>query len=481
MLTFNQQAMELLHSDHLTEALHLLLQAETHIQALPPSTAVLKMKSVTFNNLGCFYKRVGQLQKALEYLYFALDIDANSVTDRTNLAGTHLNICAIMSQTGQHREALKHALEALQLLQGPEASTTRVIAHHNAAVELEYLALTQQAVEMYKAGIQAGKECLDPEHPLLTSLQKCYYAALSKIERPGEKKRFASVTPVPAKSTGFQKTRKPPRRSASKDTYGSKPNSSPNDRTVYSRSFDEREGWLGTLVSEEHRRKARPKPRRAAPGLQLLPLGVTAPFPSSTLSVPTHSQAPIHLRPALLTLGEKLHKRPFQVVNILSTEVSPWKSQLYLAFRIHQSRKTLFKPQSNGRKDVEKRAQAAIQALEQLKKVAAAETWRPVLPRPPISGLKVGFGRAKKGKVSRLDTIPEAIADSGARVVVILKVQTWFRSMLIQHGYRKQLRSILRLQAWVRMVQTRRLYVSIVSAVQLIQAWWRLTSAGTRI
>jgi hypothetical protein len=57
----------------------------------------MKLRAVTFNNFGCFYKRRGKLHAALQYLAKALKIELTS-EEVDNPAGTHLNLCATLSQ-----------------------------------------------------------------------------------------------------------------------------------------------------------------------------------------------------------------------------------------------------------------------------------------------------------------------------------------------------------------------------------------------
>jgi tetratricopeptide (TPR) repeat protein len=88
---------------------------------------------------------------ALTYLENALRIE-KTLENNKDLADTHLNICAIFSQLGNHVEALEHVLTAIVLLQGDllyhhaadEASkleklSAMVVAYHNLAVEYEHL------------------------------------------------------------------------------------------------------------------------------------------------------------------------------------------------------------------------------------------------------------------------------------------------------------------------------------------------------
>ena len=111
-----------------------------------------KLRAVTFNNFGCFYKRRGKLHAALQYLAKALKIEL-TCQEVDNPAGTHLNLCATLSQLGRHGPALEHAQCALELLQaaadakGPsngaggatDDSSILAIAWHNMAVEQEHL------------------------------------------------------------------------------------------------------------------------------------------------------------------------------------------------------------------------------------------------------------------------------------------------------------------------------------------------------
>ena len=72
-------------------------------------------RAVTYNNLACYYRRVGRLHAALKFLKKALSIEAR-LERVTNPADTHLNICAVPSQLSRHAEALRHAQAALRLI-----------------------------------------------------------------------------------------------------------------------------------------------------------------------------------------------------------------------------------------------------------------------------------------------------------------------------------------------------------------------------
>merc|ERR1719343_479789 len=77
----------------------------------------LVLRAVTYNNMGCFYKSMSKLHTALQYLRKAQKIEERSQGKCQNPAGTHLNICALLSQMGKHQEALQHAHLAVGMLE----------------------------------------------------------------------------------------------------------------------------------------------------------------------------------------------------------------------------------------------------------------------------------------------------------------------------------------------------------------------------
>lgn len=47
-------------------------------------------KVLTYNNLGCYYKKSGKIKQANDYLRQALALDGDN-------PNTHLNLCAVLS------------------------------------------------------------------------------------------------------------------------------------------------------------------------------------------------------------------------------------------------------------------------------------------------------------------------------------------------------------------------------------------------
>lgn len=162
---------------------------------------------------------------ALQYLQRALQLErAGSGTDSP--AGTHLNICAILShlkrcacaavrkascptacscrlnlrsvavvracsRSPRHREALSHAQCALELLQeevaaaagaphdalSPDRRSLLAIAFYNRAVEYEHLKQHQDALESYGQAVEAAARELGPDHPMTAGMRASYQAA----------------------------------------------------------------------------------------------------------------------------------------------------------------------------------------------------------------------------------------------------------------------------------------------------------------
>lgn len=497
ILTCNRQAMDLLRAQEQQQALALLLRAEAQVQTLPPSQTQAKLRSITLNNLGCFYKRAAQPLQALEYLQAALDLAADS--DRTNLAGTHLNICAIKSQLGNHQQALQHALEALRLLSAclqapsPNQVTTLVIAHHNAGVEMEYLRQGEQAAEAYRQGLDLANQHLGIAHPLAASLQRSYLTALDRRDLPAsprrkKQKRVVSVTPAPHKLMTSPGPQMLPRRAVSKGAYDrSKPISSP----LYELEEDEVDlRWTGRGDRVSNLRKN-------TPGLHLQPLNYHTPTskrsrrdkshsaPESTHKPrsPTHRKAPESARVYHFRRdGEggtkaKRKVKTLEVVNILSQTIGKGGDEatfvvtglkVYFARRL--AAQLAIEKRLEGRKTAEFRARAAIDALEMLKK-QAFEDFHPVSrPAPPSAPRKSSL----HSKSRKLAVIPEtAESHSDMRRLQLARVQAWCRTALVRQDWLRTKQAVVVLQKWVRMHQTRQLFLSILSAVQFIQTWWR--------
>lgn len=85
-----------------------------------------RLRAITYNNIGCLYKRRSVPERALTYLQDALALE-EAAGDVHDCASTHLNLCASYSALTRFREALAHAERAIILIQrqlwGPTAAS----------------------------------------------------------------------------------------------------------------------------------------------------------------------------------------------------------------------------------------------------------------------------------------------------------------------------------------------------------------------
>jgi len=160
----------------------------------------LKLRAVTCNNFGCFYKRRGKLHAALQYLAKALKIELTS-EEVDNPAGTHLNLCATLSQLGRHGPALEHAQCALELLQAlalqkgqseggsqspdntnapNDEGSILAIAWHNIAVEQEHLGQIDAALQSYGQALAVAEKEWGAGHIKTLAIKHSYDEAKSQ-------------------------------------------------------------------------------------------------------------------------------------------------------------------------------------------------------------------------------------------------------------------------------------------------------------
>ncbi|KAL3662363.1 hypothetical protein V7S43_012690 [Phytophthora oleae] len=209
----NLLAMTYLQQEEFRVVLELLKKAQILTERHPAGRAV------TLNNLACYYRRQGNLHKALTYLTEALKIESR-LDNLPNKADTHLNMCAVLSQLGKHQSALGHAQSALiflheelQLGRADGASSPtrkgfggkkgdiidlnvkldRVavlgIAYHNVGVEQEFLKCWDLSLQSYKKGMEITSTYLGVAHGIVITLQNSLLSAkrnmASKIRTAG--------------------------------------------------------------------------------------------------------------------------------------------------------------------------------------------------------------------------------------------------------------------------------------------------------
>eukprot|EP00930_Biecheleria_cincta_P051552 TRINITY_DN3673_c0_g1_i2.p1 TRINITY_DN3673_c0_g1~~TRINITY_DN3673_c0_g1_i2.p1 ORF type:complete len:975 (+),score=173.46 TRINITY_DN3673_c0_g1_i2:123-2927(+) len=202
VLSSNKEGMDFLRKGQFKQAFDQLKYAEAAVLANQAEDEPTNLLSVTCNNLGCYYKKVGKMHAALSYLRKALKIEVSLQSDDVTVAGTHLNVCAILSKLDKHEKAVQHANCALELISarvaalGDKASqdeySVLAIAYHNVAVERDYMHQMEEAAAAYQQGHQVAKKCLGEQHPLTQTLGKNADAARQKSNQQASKASLAS-------------------------------------------------------------------------------------------------------------------------------------------------------------------------------------------------------------------------------------------------------------------------------------------------
>ena len=166
-------------------------------------------KATSYNNLACYFRLKGKLQKSLSFLQKAIKIE--SKLDKHDAADTYLNACAVLSQLGRHQMALQHAQNALIMLQDEMVNllspqilsniqtpkiqskeqnnssdepqqilmTMRLdrlvvlcIAHYNIAVEYAFLKQQNLSLESYTKGAGIAEKYIGNDHAITKTLKK---------------------------------------------------------------------------------------------------------------------------------------------------------------------------------------------------------------------------------------------------------------------------------------------------------------------
>ena len=160
-------------------------------------------QAMTFNNMACYYRRIGKMRTALNFLQRALTIESRLQRPEIQ-ADTHLNICAVLSQLNKHELALNHAMSAVILLQemmlakrldptafqddeedlpaetSKDRTAVLAIAYHNMGVEQEFLRSSPAAILSYKKAVNFAEKNLGPEDGITQNLRNVFENA--KVE-----------------------------------------------------------------------------------------------------------------------------------------------------------------------------------------------------------------------------------------------------------------------------------------------------------
>lgn len=243
VINYNKLAMEQLQQDSYENSMSYLKQALMGIKVITEEHTKNKLMAITFNNLGCLFKRTTNYSEALKYLLKAISLENKLPNESATIAGAHLNICSILSQQGDHPKAIRHGLRSIFLLKNvyreqPKHLPTLVIAYHNVGTEYQLMGHLEDAEDCLKIGHKLGFDFLGPQHNLTVTLKN----TLNSLVRRGKSPNYDYFTKarspktrlpiVSAKSRSTsQESRKSLYRPTAYDHYPTKP----TERDFYSR------------------------------------------------------------------------------------------------------------------------------------------------------------------------------------------------------------------------------------------------------
>ena len=176
VISYNKLAMEQLQQENYENSMSYLKQALMGIKVILEDSIKSKLMAITFNNLGCFFKRMSNYPEALKYLYKSIELENKLPNELSTIAGAYLNICSILSQQGDHTKAIRHGLRSIFLLKSvykeqPKLIPTMVIAYHNVGAEYQVLGQIEDSLDCLRLGYKTSYENLGPQHNLTMSIK----------------------------------------------------------------------------------------------------------------------------------------------------------------------------------------------------------------------------------------------------------------------------------------------------------------------
>lgn len=166
-----------------------------------------------YNTLSCALRKCGKPKIAKKYAMKALTLANSYKTSEKVMASIYLNLCAIFSSLGEHKEASINCSQAVQLAQeyllnlkllSPEHDfkeevAVLAVAYHNLGVEEEYLKHYEEALAWYHKAIYFLQKHSHSAHEAMLEEFKRSYADAQKTC----KKKFQKIRLERSLKDGF--------------------------------------------------------------------------------------------------------------------------------------------------------------------------------------------------------------------------------------------------------------------------------------
>lgn len=168
----NKLAMRNLEAKHSNHVLFYLNQALIACKSLGNGPGHDRLLALTYNNLACYFQSLKNSEKALDFLFKSVEL-MSVEKDYANLAGSHLNICLILSGQNQHERALRHALKCLYILKGRDDCAIYLArAFLAAGTQYKILHQLQDAADCFKKGLALARKKIGAKHEITCKLQQ---------------------------------------------------------------------------------------------------------------------------------------------------------------------------------------------------------------------------------------------------------------------------------------------------------------------
>lgn len=176
IIASNKSAVEHLRKEKFYHAMFFLNQALLSSKSLQDSQLKYNLLALTYNNLGCYLKKINKPLQALEYFTKSSEISKHSDSNTANLTCSHLNISKIYSEQGDHEKSLRHALKSLFLLRHNFAEkktlvSSLIIAYQTVGFEYKFLGQISDCIDCFEAGLNLSIRHLGKNHEVALALK----------------------------------------------------------------------------------------------------------------------------------------------------------------------------------------------------------------------------------------------------------------------------------------------------------------------
>lgn len=182
ILDLNRLALENLTKGNPKACLQLLLRAQDLLATPNFPESKNWISAITFNNLGCYYKSIKNLNLALSAFQKAFDSKSDEILEKSQAAEIHLNVCFIKEAFSQYDALLYHSKNALQLINQAENPRKDLspLAFLYIGKALKGLDQPAQASKFFKQGLEIANKELNHTHKITGTLLQAYLEVSTK-------------------------------------------------------------------------------------------------------------------------------------------------------------------------------------------------------------------------------------------------------------------------------------------------------------